>query len=240
MSDTTAPSAVETPDATSDAATTAPQVTPADLATAAQETDPDTSTTGQEPDAGSDNGQTIEDLQKQIADLRKEAGKYRTRAKDTEAAKATEIDDLKQTLGKALGLIKDEEPAPDDLIAAAKADRDSMAEKLATYQRNAAVQAAAAGKVSDPVLLNALLNQDAAFTDLDPNADNYADQVSAAVAAQIEAHPTLRAQAAASGVDTSTTNTGTDRKISLADLDTMSPQEIYDAGKAGKLNHLYK
>lgn len=116
----------------------------------------------------------------------------------------------------------------------------ALAEKLATYQRNAAVQAAAAGKVSDPVLLNALLNQDADFTALDPADADYADQVSAAVARQIEAHPTLRAQAAASGVDTSTTRTPDHtHQITADDIAKMTPQEIYDAQKAGKLNHLY-
>lgn len=238
VSDTTAPSAAETTDATP-TATEHPQVTPADLAPAAQETAPDT---GQEPQTTDTTDQLPDWAREKLAKANAEAAKYRTRAKDTEQAKAAEFEAYKQELGKKLGLIEDDQPAPDDLIAAAEKRATEAAQQLATYQRRDAIRTAAAGKVTDTDILTALLNQDAEFTALDPSADDYAEHVSAAVDRHITAHPTLRAQAApqASGVDTSTTNTGADRKISLQDLDTMSPQEIYEAGKAGKLNHLYK
>lgn len=238
VSDTTATSAAQATDTTPDSAPAAPKVTPADLATAAQETAPDTDTTGQAPTVDSETGQTIEDLQKQIADLRKEAGKYRTRAKDAEKAGADALADYQRKAAKELGLITDDEPTPDDLIAAANEQAKKAQQELATYKREAAVTAAAAGKVTDPALLNALLTQDADFTALDPTADDYSAQVTAAVDRQIEAHPALRAHAAASGVDTSTTSTGTDRKITREDLAKMTPHEINAAVKAGKLNHL--
>ncbi|MDN6676156.1 hypothetical protein [Corynebacterium variabile] len=238
MSDTTAPSAAETTDATP-TATEQPQVTPADLAPAAQETAPDT---GQEPQTTDTTDQLPDWAREKLAKANSEAAKYRTRAKDTEQAKAAEFEAYKQERGKTLGLIEDDQPAPDDLIAAAEKRATEAAQQLATYQRRDAIRTAAASKVTDTDILTALLNQDAEFTALDPSAADYAEQVSAAVDRHITDHPTLRAQAApqASGVDTSTTNTGSDRKISLQDLDTMSPQEIYEAGKAGKLNHLYK
>ena len=243
VSDTTAQSAAETAASAENAqaaaaeAATAAQVTPADLAQAAQEATPDTSTPAQEADAGSDTPD-IDALHKQIADLRKEAGKYRTRAKDAEAAKTTAVDDLTQKLGKALGLIGDEQQTPDDLIAAANKQAAEAQQQLAAYRRDAAIRDAANGKVSDTAILTALLNQDQAFTALDPTDADYATQVAAAVTAMVDAHPTLKAQAAASGVDTSTTSTGTDRKITREDLAKMTPHEINAAVKAGKLNHL--
>lgn len=244
MSDTTAQSAAENAGAAENAqaaateATANAQVTPADLAQAAQEATPDTSTPAQEADAE----QTTDELpawaRDKIAKANAEAAKYRTRAKDAEAAKTTAVDDLTQKLGKALGLIGDEQPTPDDLIAAANKQAAEAQQQLAAYRRDAAIRDAANGKVSDTAILTALLNQDKAFTALDPTDADYATQVAAAVTAMVDAHPTLKAQAAASGVDTSTTSTGTDRKITREDLAKMTPHEINAAVKAGKLNHL--
>ena len=242
MSDTTAPSAAETTGTaeTAQAATEATTVTatPADLEHAAQETAPDT---GQEPQTTDTTDQLPDWAREKLAKANAEAAKYRTRAKDIEQAKANEFNAFKQELGKKLGLVEDDQPAPDDLIAAAEKRATEAAQQLAAYQRRDAIRTAATGKVTDTGLLDALLNQDAEFTALDPSADDYPAQVAAAINRHLEEHPALRAQAApqASGVDTSTTNTGADRKITLQDLDTMTPQEIYAAQKAGKLNHLY-
>ena len=243
MSDTTAPSAAEAAaeatDSAQESATnadTAAQVTPADLATAAQETATDT---GQEPQTTDTTDQLPDWVRDKLAKANAEAAKYRTRAKDTEAAKAAEFEAYKQELGKKLGLIEDDQPAPDDLIAAANEQAQAARAELATYKRDAAINKAASGKVTDPDILTALLNQDESFTALDPSADDYPALVAEAVAAKIEAHPTLRAQVAASGVDTSTTRTPEAvHKITRDDLANMSASEINAAVKSGKLNHL--
>ncbi|WP_202616775.1 hypothetical protein [Corynebacterium neomassiliense] len=244
MSDTTAPSAAETTGTaeTAQAATEATTVTatPADLAAhAAQETAPDT---GQEPQTTDTTDQLPDWAREKLAKANAEAAKYRTRAKDTEQAKAAEFEAFKQELGKKLGLIEDDQPAPDDLIAAAEKRANEAAQQLADYQRRDAIRTAAAGKVADTGLLDALLNQDAEFTALDPNADDYPAQVAAAINRHLEEHPALRAQAApqASGVDTSTTNTGSDRKLTRDDLQRMYAEGRYDeinaAFEANKFN----
>lgn len=242
MSDTTATSEAATTEVTEQPADTgdqATQVTPGDVA--ARSGQEPTADNGQEPttDQTTDGTELPDWVRDKLAKANAEAAKYRTRAKDAETAKTSELDALKQQLGKALGLVDDDTQDPDQLIQAATAERDSMAQKLQEYQQKDAITSAASGKTSDVSLLTALLQSDKAFAELDTSADDYSAQVADLVEAKITAHPALKAQAAASGVDTSTTNTGSNKQITEADLANMSSQEIYDANKAGKLNHLY-
>lgn len=205
----------------------------------------------------------IEDLpewaQKEIRSLRNEAANYRTRSKDVEAAKADELkaaqekaeqerNQLIQDIGKKLGLVEDETNDPQKLIeaavereqAAAK-ERDQMRDTLTKYRRNDAMRSAVEkvdGNV-DTTLLNALLNSDNAYTQLDVDADDFESQVEKIVTQKLESHPSLiQAIHKASGVDTSNTNRG-NRAITMADLQKMTSKEIYEAQKAGKLDHLY-
>lgn len=242
MSDTTATSEAATTEVTEQPADTgdqATQVTPGDVA--ARSGQEPTADNGQEPttDQTTDGTELPDWARDKLAKANAEAAKYRTRAKDAETAKTSELDALKQQLGKALGLVDDDTQDPDQLIQAATAERDSMAQKLQAYKQKDAISSAASGKTSDVSLLTALLQSDKAFAELDTSADDYSAQVADLVEAKITAHPALKAQAAASGVDTSTTNTGSNKQITEADLANMSSQEIYDANKAGKLNHLY-
>lgn len=242
MSDTTTTSdaaTTEVTDATADTGDQAAQVTPADVA--AQSGQEPTADTGQEPttDQTTDDTELPDWVQDKLKKANAEAAKYRTRAKDAETAHTSELDSLKQQLGKALGLVEDDTQDPDKLIEAATAERDSMAQKLQQYQQKDAINTAASGKTSDVALLTALLQSDSSFKELDTSADDYSAQVAELVDAKITAHPALKAQAAASGVDTSTTTGNhTPKQITLDDLENMSPQEIYEANKAGKLNHL--
>lgn len=205
----------------------------------------------------------IEDLpewaQKEIRSLRDESAKYRTRSKDAEAAKADELkaaqekaeaerNQLIQDIGKKLGLVEDETSDPQKLIeaavqreqAAAK-ERDEMRDTLTKYRRNDAMRSAVEkvdGNV-DTTLLNALLNSDNAYTALDVDADDFESQVEKIVTQKLESHPSLiQAIHKASGVDTSNTNRG-NQAITMADLQQMTSKEIYEAQKAGKLDHLY-
>ena len=79
-----------------------------------------TADTGQEPQTTDTTDQLPDWAREKLAKANAEAAKYRTRAKDTEQAKAAEFEAYKQELGKKLGLIEDDQPAPDDLIAAAE------------------------------------------------------------------------------------------------------------------------
>lgn len=205
----------------------------------------------------------IDDLpewaQKEIRSLRDESAKYRTRSKDAEAAKADELkaaqekaeaerNQLIQDIGKKLGLVEDETNDPQKLIeaavereqAAAK-ERDEMRDTLTKYRRNDAMRSAVEkvdGTV-DTTLLNALLNSDNAYTQLNVDADDFESQVETIVTQKLESHPSLiQAIHKASGVDTSNTNRG-NQAITLADLEKMTSKEIYEAQKAGKLDHLY-
>lgn len=205
----------------------------------------------------------IDDLpewaQKEIRSLRDESAKYRTRSKDAEAAKADELkaaqekaeqerNQLIQDIGKKLGLVEDETNDPQKLIDAAvqreqeaAKERDQMRDTLTKYRRNDAMRSAVEkvdGNV-DTTLLNALLNSDNAYTALDVDADDFEDQVSQIVNQKLESHPSLiQAIHKASGVDTSNTTRG-NQAITMADLQQMTSKEIYEAQKAGKLDHLY-
>lgn len=207
----------------------------------------------------------IDDLpewaQKEIRSLRDESAKYRTKSKDVEAAKADELkaaqekaeaerNQLIQDIGKKLGLVEDETSDPQKLIdaavereqAAAK-ERDQMRDTLTKYRRNDAMRSAVEkvdGNV-DTTLLNALLNSDNAYTQLDVDADDFESQVEKIVTQKLESHPSLiQAIHKASGVDTSNTNRGTEKPLTREDLKRMSAHEINEAVKSGKLSHLMK
>lgn len=185
----------------------------------------------------------------------REAAAYRSKLRDMEA-KLAERDkadeerkqadtDFKQKIGQLLGFVDDDTTDPQALLDAATksakeaaAERDSMAAQLRQYRQQDAIRAAAGG--ADTKLLTALLQANQEFAALDPTADDYADQVEAHVKAAIEEHPSLRVQAApaASGVDTSNTNRGADRPLTRDDLAGMTPAQINEAVRAGKLNHI--
>lgn len=187
--------------------------------------------------------------QKEIRDLRKESGSYRTKAKEQEQTaqqlaeqKDAERQELVQQIAKTLGLVEDQADDPEALVKAATereqqaaAERDKMREQLVNYRRKDAVNNVVGkldGKV-DTALLNAVLAQDPEFTALDVDSDDYGSQVEAIVTSKIEAHPSI-VQATtpnASGVDTSTTNTGTAKKLSQDDL-----ARLYAEGKYEEIN----
>ena len=212
-----------------------PTPTPADLAAQATPEPPAPETPTAETPAETFDREYVEKL-------RTEAAKYRTRAKEIEDTKAAELDAFKQEMAKALGLVEDTADDPAALLEAAQAERDKMAEQLNAYRRDDAIRTALKnvdGKV-DETLLHAVLNSNNAFRELEITSDDYADQVSAMIATAIENHPSLIVQATppASGVDTTNTNTGADRKITREDLANMTATEINQAARDGKLNHL--
>ena len=144
--------------------------------------------------------------------------------------------------------MEDETSDPQKLIdaavereqAAAK-ERDQMRDTLNQYRRNDAMRSAVEkvdGNV-DTTLLNALLNSDNAYTQLDVDADDFNAQVAQIVNQKLESHPSLiQAIHKASGVDTSNTTRGTEKPLTREDLKNMSAHEINEAVKSGKLSHL--
>ncbi|MFC4373368.1 hypothetical protein ACFO5K_04590 [Nocardia halotolerans] len=170
-----------------------------------------------------------------VKKLRDEAADARIKGKEAavqaaqEAAKAAQ-DELTEKLGRALGLISDDTPPdPAELLKAAQeretqlaADRDSVAEKLRTFERRDAVTRAANTAEADleAILDSRKVNEEIAK--LDTNADDFAAQVAEVVSAAVENNPKLKkapAQAAAprSGGDMSggnaTPNSSGDKDI---------------------------
>lgn len=239
MSNTTAPT--DTSDTTEAQATKQP--TPNDVANNGN---------GQAPNADNTTDTLPDWARDKLTKANQEAARYRTelrehQAKVEELSKNTaDLDEFKQKIGKALGLVDDTDDPQQLLEAATKreqeaqAERDQLATQLKEYRQRDAIRANAGG--ADVELLTALLKADKTFTDLDPSSDDYADQVKAFVEEKLTRHPSLRAQAAppASGVDTSNTSSGADRKLTREDLKTMSAAEINQAVRDGKLNHLMK
>lgn len=235
MTDTTAPQAGNTEPAT---------VTPADLA--AQTPTPEPAAEVAEP-ATTEQPESPAFDREYVEKLRKEAASYRTRAKELEESKTAELDAFKQEMAKALGLVEDATDDPAKLLEAAtkreqeiQAERDKYAAQITEYRQRDAIRTAVdkAG-VTDPALLEAVLKSNNAFNQLDIDADDYTAQVAQLVTETVQQHPAL-AQVAptASGVDTSTTNTGASQKITREQLANMTSEEINKAAREGKLAHL--
>lgn len=225
-------------------ATTATTATTATVEQASQEL-----ATGNTTEQATDKPETFD--RDYVEKLRAENAKYRTKAKEVEdqfSSTKAEKDDLIQQIGKALGLVEDQTDDPAKLLEAATKreqelaqERDQTAQQLREYkQRDAIREASDTAKVTDPKLLEAVLRSDNAFNQLDINADDYGTQVAARIAQAIEAHPALAQVApSASGVDTSTTNTGASKKLSQEDLTRLAAQgkwdEINEAAAAGRI-----
>ena len=185
-----------------------------------------TAPTAQAPTATAETGK-VEDLpewaQKIIRDSRDEAGKARTTAKANAAAEAR--DALAKEIGKALGLVKDDEtPDPAKLteqLTATQAQARQAAVELAVYK--------AAGKHSgDPVAILDSRAFLASVTDLDPNGSDFADKVDAAIKAAVEGNPKLKSTAPAAGASTVQHAGGSGEAARTLDA------QIEEARKAGK------
>lgn len=143
----------------------------------------------------------------EVKKFKDEAQKLRQRLRDeTEAAAkaAAEASEkaVAERIGKALGLIPEENDKPVDpavlLEQAAEREaqianeRDQIASKLRAYELEKALSKAATAVDGDLDILTPYLKGTGALDALDPDADDYLDQVSAVVAAAVEANPKLR------------------------------------------------
>ncbi|MFH0980115.1 MAG: hypothetical protein V2A79_01070 [Planctomycetota bacterium] len=174
--------------------------------------------------------------QKYITELRQENAKDRTKAKETAAAEARKT--LAQEIGKALGLVDNDDPA--------------AAAKTAAEQRDAALAEAKAVKVEIAVMRTAakhgaspeaLVDSRAFMTKLaglDPAADDFAAQVDAAVKEAVESNPTLKVAPPAPARSGGPVGGGTPPagQLSREDLQKMAPADIVKAREEGRLKNL--
>ena len=147
----------------------------------------------------------IERLQKELEKVRKEAANNRVKGKeaaDKARQEATEAAEkaLTEKWAKALGLVKDDEPAdPAELLKAAEerekqiaAERDTASERLRAYERKDAITRAVNAAEGD---LESILDSrsiNSAIEKLDTSADDFASQVEEIVKAAVESNPKLK------------------------------------------------
>ena len=129
----------------------------------------------------------------EIERLRRENGASRTNAKAQAADEART--ELAQQIGKALGLVTDEQgkPDPDKLIADLTGERDTERATTKALKAENATLKAAAQHGADPLRLVDSRKFMAALDKLDPAADDYDQQVSDAIAKAVEDNPTFKA-----------------------------------------------
>ncbi|WP_327169557.1 hypothetical protein [Streptomyces subrutilus] len=160
-------------------------------------------------------------LTKELEDARKEAGKARTDAKKqaAEEAKAS----LVQELGKALGLVKDDDKdaaPPDPAKLTAEIERATAAHRQTATEL--AVFKGASKHGADPDSLTDSRAFMAKLAKLDPAADDFAKKVNEAIKAAVADNPKLKAgqASAASASGEFTGGTG--------EPDNNGPQSIDD------------
>lgn len=205
-----------------DTTTTEPATTATDPTTATT-TEP-AATTTTEP-AKVEVWQDPDKARSEIERLRRENGAERTNAKAKAADEARA--ELAQTIGKALGLVKDDKTPVDPAeitkqLADAQAAQRTTAVELAVYRT-------AADHGGDP---NALLDSRtflAKVSDLDPSAADFTAQVAAAVKAAVADNPKLKATAQAAGASTVDHAGGSGEKV------TTLAEQIAAAEKAGDI-----
>ncbi|MEV4245235.1 hypothetical protein AB0J63_17690 [Streptosporangium canum] len=125
--------------------------------------------------------------QKLIRDLRTEAASSRTNAKQQAAQEARQ--DLAQQIGKALGLVKDDQPADPAQLANQIGDlsgqNKALTTELAVYKAAAKV-GADAGKLTDSRAFLAQLDK------LDPSAEGFTSKLSDAIKKALADNPQYR------------------------------------------------
>ncbi|QWQ43061.1 hypothetical protein KME66_20330 [Streptomyces sp. YPW6] len=182
--------------------------------------------TGQQGQGGQDpNGQQPAEgdvstlpvwAQKAISDARAEAGKSRTVAKANAAQAAEQA--LAQKIGRALGLVKDDQQATPEQLTQQLAESQKAARETAVHL--AAYKAAQTEQARADRLLNSR-----SFTDrldqLDPAAADFGEQLKAAIKAEVDTDPDLYkvrpAGAVKGGADFSGAGTGDRKPANLTD-----------------------
>lgn len=170
-----------------------------------------------------------------VTKLRNENAAHRKKA---QAAADEAVAELTKNIGKALGLVKDDEPAnPDELTKQIETEREAA--KAARVEL--AVFRAAGKHSADP---DALLDSRSFLTkvkDLDPTADDFASQVEDAIKTTVETNPKLRVVQAATkaGSDLSAGNADPSKgQLTREQLAALSPADRLKAAKEGRVKNL--
>ncbi|MGH3099314.1 MAG: hypothetical protein ACRDMV_25315 [Streptosporangiales bacterium] len=174
-----------------------------------------------------------ERARKLIENLRGDKTKLTTE-RDTAATKSAKFDELV----KAMGFGEEESADPDKLqVALAEREIENW-----TLKVDYAVQKAARKADGDPDLLSAVLFHDGKVDDLDPTADDFAEQIDAIVVEAIEGNERLRASAPAPppppDLKQGVRSSSHDGQLTRADIKNMSPEKIVQARKEGRLDDL--
>lgn len=173
--------------------------------------------------------------QAEIERLRRENGAARTNAKAQAAEEAR--NELAQQIGKAIGLVPDEvDPAKlTEQLTTSQADAKQARVELAVFRN-----AASAG--GDPV---ALLDSSSFLKSLESVDPTDAAAVAEAITKAVEANPRLgaapadpRTPAPNPAQGASASGPGRPAQLTQAELRNMTPEEIGQARKEGRLNDL--
>lgn len=144
-------------------------------------------------DDGEDPAATVARLQKELKQANADAAKARTNAKKQAADEArTEI---VQELGKALGLIKDEETPPDPAALKAQIEKATAAHRETAVEL--AVYRGASKYGADPDALTDSRAFLKSIAGLDPSDEEFAKKVQAAIKKAVDDNPKLKAAPAA-------------------------------------------
>jgi hypothetical protein len=220
-----APEATQTPPA-APAAAAAPTTPPG--APAAPETPP-----AEKP--AEDVASLPEWAQKLLAKTRTEAASNRTKATE----QATALQATRDAIAKALGLQGEEDP-----VAAAKTateQRDAAMTEARTTRIENAVLRSAGKHGADPEALTDSRSFMRTLEGIDPAANDFADQVDAAIKGAVEANPgLLKAGAPAPARSGGPVGGGAPvpGQLTKDDLKRMTPEEIAKAKDEGRCNAL--
>lgn len=178
----------------------------------------------------------------EVRRLRDENAERRTRLREAEriiAEKDQKFQDLMKQLGALTG---EEQPeaTPEELLAAAEKRAAEADQKLRALQEENAVRAAAENTAKSTIL--PYLRGTGALAALDPTAPDYAGQVKALIEETVQENPefAIKRVAVSSGNPATPTADRSGEALTRADLKNMTSEEIVQADREGRLDHLKK
>lgn len=155
-------------------------------------------TEGREPDVTTDATESAQDatqgdgitdpevLRSELSKVRQEAAKHRTTAR-TAGERVTALETQLASIGKALGLESDD-PDPNALTT----ELENVRNELKKERLQNRFSRVATATNADADLTMAYLSHRGQLADLDPEADDFEQQLTQAVKAALEANPKLR------------------------------------------------
>lgn len=173
-----------------------------------------------------------EQAQKHIKSLNAENAKHRNAAKTAQEAQ----DALKQQVLQAFG--DEQEQSPEDALKAAQEQAAQAHAELQRYKENDKLNTLVKKANGNPDIVIPFLRGSGNLPDF--SSDDYDSQVEQIIADTLENQPGLRAQVAPKSSGQPSTPTGGEARLTRADLRSMSAQEILEARRAGKLDHIIK